>query len=76
MLTNGLVRCVYLKVLSNFILENRNMRIVIIPSADLSYNSGSVIYAKRLFSFRLKAGMKCIRIEDSIDSSFTKEITR
>jgi glycosyltransferase involved in cell wall biosynthesis len=27
------------------------MRIAIIPSADLSYNSGSVIYAKKLFSY-------------------------
>lgn len=27
------------------------MKIVIIPSADLSYNSGSVIYAKELFKY-------------------------
>uniref|UniRef100_UPI00402985CA glycosyltransferase family 4 protein n=1 Tax=Eshraghiella crossota TaxID=45851 RepID=UPI00402985CA len=32
------------------------MKIVIIPSADLSYNSGSVIYAKELFKYLLNEG--------------------
>lgn len=32
------------------------MRIVLIPSAELSYNSGSVIYAKMLFEYLLNNG--------------------
>ena len=32
------------------------MRILIIPSADLSYNSGSVIYAKKLFMYLVDSG--------------------
>ncbi|MFB5761891.1 glycosyltransferase family 4 protein [Paenibacillus medicaginis] len=34
------------------------MRIAIIPSSDLSYNSGSVIYAKNLFTFLHAQGHK------------------
>ena len=36
--------------------RGEKVRIVIIPSADLSYNSGSIIYAKRLFEFFLDCG--------------------
>ena len=34
------------------------MNILIIPSAELSYNSGSVIYAKKLYAYLLKKGHK------------------
>lgn len=49
------------------------MRIVIIPSADLSYNSGSVIYAKRLFSFLLNAKHDVYMLSNCIPNDLSSE---
>ena len=54
------------------------MKIVIIPSAELSYNSGSVIYAKMLFEYLLNEGHQVYMlgncIPDDIDEKYKKFI--
>ena len=52
-------------------LGGGHMRIIIIPSADLSYNSGSVIYAKRLFSYLLDAGHEVYMLSNCVPSDLT-----
>lgn len=42
------------------------MKIVLIPSADLSYNSGSIIYAKSLFEYLLDNGQEVMMIGSCI----------
>lgn len=49
------------------------MKIVIIPSADLSYNSGSVIYAKRLFEFLLSQGHEVYILSSCIPDDICEE---
>ena len=54
------------------------LKIVIIPSAELSYNSGSVIYAKMLFEYLLNEGHQVYMlgncIPDDIDEKYKKFI--
>lgn len=54
------------------------MKIVIIPSADLLYNSGSVIYAKILFEYLLNEGhdvcMIGACIPNDIDARYKEKI--
>jgi glycosyltransferase involved in cell wall biosynthesis len=52
------------------------MKIVLIPSAELSYNSGSVIYAKMLFKYLLDSGHQVYMlgscIPEDIDEKYRK----
>ena len=47
------------------------MRIVILPTADLSYNSGSVIYIKKLFQFLLQKGYEVYMFAKSMPTDIS-----
>lgn len=49
------------------------MRIVLIPSAELSYNSGSVIYAKMLFEYLLDAGHQVYMLGNCIPTDISEK---
>lgn len=51
------------------------MRILIIPSADLSYNSGSVIYAKKLFVYLTKIGHDVYMLGNCMLSDILNDIS-
>lgn len=49
------------------------MRIVLIPSAELSYNSGSVIYAKMLFEYLLNSGNQVYMLGNCVPEDINEE---
>ena len=49
------------------------MRILIIPTADLSYNSGSVIYAKKLMKYLLGKGHDVYMISKSMADDLSED---
>lgn len=52
-------------------MGDKNLKILIIPSADLSYDSGSVIYAKKLFTYLLKHGHEVYMLSNCVPKDFT-----
>ncbi len=50
------------------------MKVGVIPSADLSYNSGSVIYAKNLFRFLRKSGDEAYLIGSKAPTDLPDEL--